>query len=91
MDKPVAKDLHVGPPTTRIGPIDPNNMASLNAHSNFISTAGAFVLVRPPFLGDRLPIRPEVCTIDCRLALLASIAAEAVGPFDLYAEAEEVE
>ena len=88
MDKPVAKDLHVGPPTTRIGPIDPNDMASLNADSNFISNAGAFVLVRPPFLVDRLPIGPKVCAIDCCLALLASIAAEAIGPFDLHAEEE---
>ena len=86
MDKPVSKDPHVGPPTTRIGTVDPNDMASLNAHSDFISNAGAFVLVRPPFLVDRLPIRPKVRTINCGLALLASITAKAIGPFDLYAE-----
>jgi len=45
MNQPVSEDLHVRPPTTRIGPIDPNDMASLNAHSNFVSNAGTFVLV----------------------------------------------
>jgi len=86
MDEPVSEDPHVRPPTTRIGPVDPNDMASLNAHSNFVSNAGPFVLVRPPLLVDVLPIRPKLRTIDCGLALLASITAKAIGPFDLYAE-----
>jgi len=83
MDQPVSKNLHVGPPTTRVRSIDPHNVTSLNAHSNFVSNTRAFVLVRPPLLVDSLSIGTKVRTINCCLALLALITAKAIGPFDL--------
>ena len=84
MDQSVPEDLHVGPGTTRIGSIDPNNVSTLDTDSNFIADPRLLELVRVPLLGPRswLP-DPEVSAIDSDLALLAFVVAKPLAPPNL--------
>ena len=47
------------------------------------------MLVRPPLLVDVLPVDTKVGAIDCDFALLATVATEPIGPFDLEQQAEK--
>jgi hypothetical protein len=84
VNQTMAEDLHVRPSPARIGSIDPNNLTSLNADSNFIADPRLLELVRVPLLGPRswLP-DPEVSAIDSDLALLAFVIAKPLAPPNL--------
>jgi hypothetical protein len=84
VNETVSEDFDVRPTTSRIWPIDPNNISTLNADSNLIPQTRLIEFVRVPFGAERvLLLNTEVGPIDSDLAGLATIIPEAVHPSDL--------
>jgi len=84
----ISKDVDVRPGATRKGSVDPNDVASYDAHRHLVPVTRAFELVGIPVPPWMLLWQAKISSINRYLASLAGIADVPVGPEDLHRSIE---
>jgi hypothetical protein len=85
-------DVDVRPFSSRKWSVDPNNVSTLDAYSNFIPQGSMFELVRvvlPVAAVRSLSGDLEVSSINCHLTGLSSIRSEAILPSNLQVNSRQ--